>query len=181
MDIFFKELLKTKNKPIIEKDYDIQNHLILSKYTSKAYFNYAMELLQTLLEKSEYTNKSYIFHMSLNYLLRILYNLKNNTYIDNYDLLILSSFSLGIKVSVDQHKTPFITKLKNIYPQKFSTYTNKKIQECEIICIKLLDYNINILTSYECIYFLFIKDINKFPLLTNELNNIIFNNVNTFF
>ena len=179
MDIFFEELLKTKNKVIIGKEYDPSNHLILSKYISKAYYNYTIKLLQTLLEKSEYINKSHIFYMSLNYLLRILYNFKNNAYIDNYDLLILSSFSLGIKASVDQHKTPFITKLKKIYPEKFSIYANNKIQECEVICMKFLDYNINILTPYECLYYLFNKDINKFPLLINELNNIIFNNVNT--
>ena len=178
MDIFFEEILNIKNRPIIEEEYDPQNHLILSKYTSKAYYKYSIELLQTLLEKSEYNNKLYIFHMSLNYLLKILYNFKNITYIDNYDLLILSSFSLGIKVSVDQHKTPFITKLKNIYPEKYLPYTNETIKECEIICMKLLDYNINILTSYECLYFLFNNDIIKLPLLINELENIIFNNIN---
>jgi hypothetical protein len=44
--------------------------------------------------------------------------------------------------------------------------------------MKLLDYNINILTPYECLYFLFNKDISKFHLLINELDNLIFNNVN---
>ena len=117
MDIFFEEILKNKNKPIIEEEYDPQKHLILSKYTSKAYYKYSIELLKTLLEKAEYTNKKYIFHMSLHYLLKILYNFQNLPYIDNYDLLILSSFSLGIKSSVDQHKTSFITKLKKIYSE----------------------------------------------------------------
>lgn len=178
MDIFFEEILKNKNKPIIEEEYDPQNHLILSKYTSKAYYKYSIELLKTLIEKAEYTNKKYIFHMSLHYLLKILYNFQNLPYIDNYDLLILSSFSLGIKSSVDQHKMPFITKLKKIYPEKFLFYSNEKIQECEIICMKLLDYNINILTSYECLFFYFNRDTNKFPLLIKELENIIFNDVN---
>ena len=67
--------------------------------------------------------------MSLYYLLKILYNFKNNPYIKNYDLLILYSFSLGVKVSVDIHKTPFITKTKNLYHQKFSIYTNDEIQK----------------------------------------------------
>ena len=178
MDIFFDEILNSKNKPIIEDEYNPQNHLILSKYTSKVYYKYSIELLKTLIKKSEYNNKLYIFHMSLYYLLKILYNFKSIAYIDNYDLLILCSFSLGIKVTVDQHKTPFITKLKNIYPEKYLSYTNAEIIECEIICMKLLNYNINILTSYECLYFLFSKDINKFPLLINELENIIFNNIN---
>jgi hypothetical protein len=178
MDIFFDEILQIMNNSIIEGEYDPHNHLILSKYTSKVYYKYSIELLKILLDKTEYTNKSYIFYMSLIYLLKILYNLKNIPYIDNYDLLILSSFSLGIKASVDQHKTPFITKLKNIYCEKYSCYSNMKIQECELICMKLLDYNINILTPYECLYFLFNKDISKFHLLINELDNLIFNNVN---
>ena len=178
MDIFFDEILQIMNNSIIEGEYDPHNHLILSKYTSKVYYKYSIELLKILLDKTEYTNKSYIFYMSLIYLLKILYNLKNTPYIDNYDLLILSSFFLGIKASVEQHKTPFITKLKNIYGEKYSCYSNMKIQECEIICMKLLDYNINILTPYECLYFLFNKDISKFNLLINELDNLIFNNVN---
>ena len=178
MDIFFEQILKNKNTPIIEEEYNPDQHLLLSKYTSKAYYKYSIELLQTLLQKSEYTNKKYIFFMSLHYLLKILYNFKNTPYIDNYDLLILSSFSLGIKSSVDQHKTPFITKLKKIYSEKYLLYPNEVIQKCEIICMKLLDYNINILTSYECLCFLYNKDISKFNLLTKELENIIFNDVN---
>ena len=178
MDKFFEKIIKNKNKPIIEEEYDPKNHLILSKYTSKAYYKYSIELLKTLLEKSEYTNKKYIFFMSLHYLLKILYNFKNTPIIDNYDLLILSSFSLGVKSSVDQHKTPFITKLKKIYSEKYSLYSNEIIQKCEIICMKLLDYDINILTSYECLCFLYNKDTNKFHLLIKELENIIFNDVN---
>lgn len=177
MDIFFDEILKNKNKSIIEEEYDPNEHLILQKYTSKAYYKYSLDLLKTLLDKSEYTNKYHIFYMSLHYLLKILYNFKNIPYIDNYDLLIFSSFSLGIKASVDQHKTPFITILKNIYRKKYSSYSNIIIQECEIICMKLLDYNINILTPYECLYFLFHKETNKLCLLINGLENIIFNNV----
>ena len=122
MDIFFEEIIKIKNKPIIEEEYNPNNHLFLFKYTSKTYYKYSIELLQSLIEKSRYSNKKHIFYMSLHYLLIILYNLKNIPYIDNYDLLILSSFSLGIKASVDQHKTPFISKLKKIYSQKYCFY-----------------------------------------------------------
>ncbi len=174
MEVLFEEILENKNKQIIEEDYQKENHLILSKYTSKAYYKYSLDLLQILLEKSEYINKKYIFHMSLYYLLKILYNFKNIPCIDNYDLLILISFSLGIKATVDQHKTPFITKLKRIYSEKYSSYNNKEISSCEIICLKLLDYDINIFTPYECLYYLFNKDVNKLMILTKELENIIF-------
>ena len=178
MDIFFEEILKRKNRPIIDEEYDQKNHLILSKYTSKVYYKYSIELLKTLVKKSQYINKTHIFHMSLYFLLKVLYNFKNIPYIDNYDLLILTSLSLGIKTSIDQHKTPFITILKNIYPEKYSSYSNEKIQICEIIYMKLLDYNINILTPYDCLYYIFNEDLNKFTLFIKELESIIFNSAN---
>ena len=178
MEVLFEEILESRNKQIIEEEYEKENHLILSKYTSKAYYKYSLELLQILLEKSKYTNKKHIFHMSLYYLLKILYNFKNIPYIDNYDLLILISFSLGIKATVDQHKTPFVTKLKLIYSEKYSSYSNIEINLCEVICLKLLDYDINIFTPYECLYYLFNKDVNKLMILTKELENIIFNDPN---
>ena len=178
MEIFFDKILEKKNHPIIKEEYNSQNHLILSKYISKKYYNYSLEMLRTLLEKSEYYNEKIIFHISLFYLLKILYNFKNKPYIDNYDLLILTSFSLAIKVTVNQHKIPFISKLKYIYPEKYSQYNNEEIEKCEIICLKLLDYDINILTPFECLYFLFKNNRNKLSLLIKELENIIFNDVN---
>jgi hypothetical protein len=178
MEVLFEEILEKKNNQIIEEDYEKENHLILSKYTSKAYYKYSLELLQILLEKSDYINKNHIFHMSLSFLLKILYKFKNIPYIDNYDLLILISFSLGIKATVDQHKTPFVTKLKRIYSEKYSSYNNIEITLCEVICLKLLDYDINIFTPYECLYYLFNKDVNKLMILIKELENIIFNDPN---
>ena len=175
--LFLDDFVEKISKPIIEEEYIQEEHLIISKYTSKKYFEYSIELIKTLLEKSNYENKRYIFHMSLYYLLKILYNFKNTPYIDNYDLLILCSFSLGIKATVDQHKTPFITKLKNIYPEKYSSYTNNEIQKCEIICLKLLNYKINILTSYEILSYFFKNNKNKLSLLLTELEKKILNNV----
>ena len=175
--LFLDDFVEKISKPIIEEEYIQEEHLIISKYTSKKYFDYSIELIKTLLEKSNYENKRYIFHMSLYYLLKILYNFKNIPYIDNYDLLILCSFSLGIKATVDQHKTPFITKLKNIYPEKYSSYTNNEIQKCEIICLKLLNYKINILTSYEILSYFFKNNKNKLSLLLTELEKKILNNV----
>ena len=175
--LFFDDFIEKISKPIIEEEYIQEDHLILSKYTSKKYYEYSIELIKTLSEKSNYENKGYIFHMSLYYLLKILYNFKNTPYIDNYDLLILCSFSLGIKVTVDQHKTPFITKLKRIYPEKYSSYTNNEIQKCEIICLKLLNYKINILTSYEILSYFFKSNKYKLSLLLTELEKKILNNV----
>jgi len=180
MEIFFEEILKNKNNSIIEEKYKQKNHLILSKYTSKKYYKYSIDLLKTFLEKTSYTNKTYIFHMSLQYLIKILYNFKNISYIDNYDLLILCSFLLGIKVSINQYNPPFITEVKRKYSDKYSSYSNEEIQKCELICMKLLDYNINVLTPYECIYYLFHKDPNILSIITKELENIIYNDLNSF-
>lgn len=175
--LFLDDFIEKISKPIIEEEYIQEDHLILSKYTSRKYYEYSIELIKTLLEKSNYENKRYIFHMSLYYLLKILYNFKNTPYINNYDLLILCSFSLGIKVTVDQHKTPFITKLKNIYPEKYSSYTNNEIQKCEIICLKLLNYKINILTSYEILSYFFKNNKNILSFLLTELEKNILKNV----
>ena len=180
MEIFFEEILKNKNNSIIEEKYKQKNHLILSKYTSKKYYKYSIDLLKTFLEKTSYTNKTYIFHMSLQYLIKILYNFKNISYIDNYELLILCSFLLGIKVSINQYNPPFITEVKRKYSDKYSSYSNEEIQKCELICMKLLDYNINVLTPYECIYYLFHKDPNILSIVTKELENIIYNDLNEF-
>jgi len=175
--LFLDDFIEKISKPIIEEEYIQEDHLILTKYTSRKYYEYSIELIKTLLEKSNYENKRYIFHMSLYYLLKILYNFKNTPYINNYDLLILCSFSLGIKVTVDQHKTPFITKLKNIYPEKYSSYTNNEIQKCEIICLKLLNYKINILTSYEILSYFFKNNKNILSFLLTELEKKILKNV----
>ena len=180
MEIFFEEILKNKNNSIIEEKYKQKNHLFLSKYISKKYYKYSFDLLKAFLEKISYTNKTYIFHMSLQYLLKILYNIKNTSYIDNYDLIILCSFLLGIKVSINQYNYPFITDIKRKYSNKYSSYSNEDIQKYELICMKLLDYNINILTPYECIYYLFHKDPNTLSIITKELENIIYNDLNSF-
>ena len=111
--------------------------------------------------------------MSLHYLLKILYNCCNTPCINNYDILILCCFSLGIKVSTNQHKTPFISKIKLIYPEKYSFYKNEEIQKAEIICIKLLEYNINILTSFDCLFEECIYDKKLFNNSINELEKII--------
>ena len=173
-DIIFEEAKALYDKPLIQKsNFKESDHLILSKYTSPSYYKYSIDLLETLCKQSNYENKRYIFHMSLHYLLKILYNCCNTPCINNYDILILCCFSLGIKVSTNQHKTPFISKIKLIYPEKYSFYKNEEIQKAEIICIKLLEYNINILTSFDCLFEECIYDKKLFNNSINELEKII--------
>lgn len=175
----FNKTRKILNNPLINSKLVENKHLIFIKYTSDLYYKYSIELLETLCKKSRYENKKLLFHTSLNFLLKILYNCCNIPYLNNFDLLILCAFSLGIKSTENQHKSPSLNKLKRIYAEKFYNYNNEDIKIGEIICIKLLDYNINILTSYECLFYLLNKYNNLYLLdsCIQELDSIIFQGV----
>ena len=167
---------KIFNNPLIEAKLIENKHLIFIKYTSEIYYKYTLELLETLCKKSKYENKKLLFHTSLIFLLKILYNCGNNPYLNNYDLLILCAFSLGIKSTENQHKSPSLNRLKKIYPEKYATYENEDLKLGEVICIKLLNYNINMLTPYECLFYLLNKNNNLYLLdyCIQELDNLIF-------
>ena len=178
MDLeIFNHTKKILNNPLIDTKLKENKHLIFMKYTSEAYYKYSIDLLETLCQKSKYENKKLLFHTSLNFLLKILYSCGNIPCLNNYDLLILCSFSLGVNSIVNQHKSPSLNKLKRIYPEKYSSYENEDIKIGEIISIKLLNYNINLLTPYECIFYLLNKNKEYLYLLDSciqELDNIIF-------
>ena len=185
MDSIQNEIIYHFNKPIFTKIIKSNIHLIFIKYSNQRYYKYAFELLDSLLKKSLFINNRKIFHTSLYYLLKILYNCGNIPYCSNLDLIILSCFFLGIKTNEVQKNMINITKLKNIYPEKYSSYENSEIKNCETICIYLLKYDINFITIYDCIYFLlkdekniFLKNdiIEKFEsrLLNNGVNYFIY-------
>lgn len=153
MELFVEETKELYDKAIIENLIQ-SKHKILVKYTSEKYYKYSVDLLETLCTKSNFENEKYLFHISLYYLLKILYNCENTPCLNNYDLLILCSFSIGTKVTVNQHNAPTIKKIKNIYKEKYSNYNNEDIQKGEIICLKLLEYKINVFTAYEGIFYL---------------------------
>ena len=173
----FNQTKKIMNVPLIDTKMVENKHLIFIKYTSDIYYKYSIELLETLCQKSKYENKKLLFHTSLNFLLKVLYNSGNVAYLNNYDLLILCCFSLGIKSIENQHKSPSLNRLKRIYPEKYSYYKNEDIKIGEIISVKLLNYNINILTSYECLFYLLSKNKAYMHLLDSciqELDHAIF-------
>ena len=157
-----KEIINHLNKPLFLTIIP-SNHLIFMKYSNTRYYKYAFELLDTLTKKSLFQNKQKIFHISLYYLLKILFNCGNKPYCSNYDLIILACFFLGVKTVEEQKKMINITTLKNIYPEKYSLYDNSLIKNYEMIIIHLLQYDINILTIYDCICF----------LLKNEVDTIL--------
>ena len=162
----FSENIDFFNKPIIkEKNYILINHKIFQKYSSVPYQKYSFELLETLCKKSNFEKKTKILHKSIYFLLKFLYKTRNNILISNYDIIILISFYLGIKTVENQNKIPNITKLKNIYKEKYGQYNNSEIQNGEIIFIKILEYKINFMTAYDYLCYLFQnkKEFIEFP------------------
>ena len=176
MDLeIFERTEKLLNNPLIDIKLIENKHLIFVKYTSELYYKYSIELIETLCKKSKSENKKLLFYTTLNFLLKILYNCGNTPCLNNLDLIILCSFSLGIKSIENRNKSPSINGLKLIYPEKYYHYLNSDIKLGEIICLKLLKYNINILTSYECLFYLLNKrnKLNLFEQCIQHLDNIV--------
>ena len=176
MDLeIFDRTEKLLNNPLIDIKLIENKHLIFVKYTSELYYKYSIELIETLCKKSKSENKKLLFYTTLNFLLKILYNSGNTPCLTNLDLLILCSFYLGIKATERRFRTPSINGLKRIYPEKYHHYQNSDIKLGEIICLKLLDYNINILTSYECLFYLLNKknNLNLFDQCIQHLDNLV--------
>jgi len=176
MDLeIFDRTEKLLNIPLIDIKLIENKHLIFVKYTSELYYKYSIELIETLCKKSKSENKKLLFYTTLNFLLKILYSSGNTPCLNNLDLLILCSFYLGIKSTERRFRTPSINGLKRIYPEKYHHYQNSEIKLGEIICIKLLDYNINILTSYECLFYLLNKknNLNLFDQCIQHLDNLV--------
>ena len=178
MDLeIFNETIKILNNPLIDSKLLEKKHLIFIKYTSELYYKYSIELIETLCKKSKFGNKKLLFHTTLSFLLKILYNSGNTPCLDNFDLLILCSFSIGIKSIENIYKSISINKLKKIYPEKFYNYKNSDIKIGEIISLKILDYNINILTPYESLFYLLYEsnNLHLFDKCIQRLDNLIIN------
>ena len=65
--------------------------------------------------------------------------------------MILTVFYLSVKCIGTQYTMINIEQLKKLLPNRFSQYKNQEILEMEILCLKLLRYNINIITCYDCL------------------------------
>jgi hypothetical protein len=173
----YKEILNSLNDPLILNEPISDLHKIFVKYTSHPYFKYSFDLLETLCNKTNYDNKKRLLHMSLTYLTKILFNSGNTIYISNFDTMILCCFNLGIKTIENQKCIPCLNKLKKIYKEKYINYQKEEIVKVELICIKLLNYKINILTVYDCLYYLLNKNKYLLELATKELENQLMNKI----
>ena len=177
MDNIYEEIILIKDKPLFEEFIQIENHKIYYKYTSQKYYSYIYDILDILCKKCPYENSSSIFHLSLNFILNILYQCGNIPYLSNLDLIVLNCFSLGAKCIIKQTSFPSINRIKKIYEEKYNNYKNEEIFESEIICLKLLNYDINILTAYEYITYLTQNDLKLKELCLKNLEYIIKNNI----
>ena len=180
MENLYEKIIVTKNKPLFKRNISLDNHQIFYKYTSNKYYKYIYELLDTLCKKSPYDNRDSIFHLSLYFILKILYKCSNTPYLTNLDLMVLNCFSLGIKILVKQENFPSISRIKKIYEEKYIIYKNEEICEGEIICLKLLNYNINIVTAYEYIIYLTQNDLKLKELSIKNLNFMMINKLTQF-
>ena len=180
MENIYKKIMINKSEPLFDNKISNENHKIFYKYSSHKYYKYIYELLDTLCKKSRYENYTLIFHLSLYYILKILYNCENTAYLNNLDLIVLNSFSLGIKSTILQKDFPSINRLKKIYEEKYINYKNEEICEGEIICLKLLNYNINILTAYEYVIYLTENDTKLRELSLVNLEFMMVNNLKQF-
>ena len=86
---------------------------------------------------------------------------------------------MGIKSLTKQKLFPPINRLKKIYEEKFNNYSKKEIIEGEIICLKLLNYDINILTPFEFVEYIVYdySNISFKKQVFEKLKNLILNEV----
>ena len=179
---YSKEIINSLNKPLISHNPSSFSHKIFIKYTSPPYLKYAFELLDTLCQRTSYNNKKHLLHLALSYLLIILYNCGNNPCLTNFDIMIFCCFEISIKSLENQTQIPPMSKLKTIYDEKYLEYSNTELVKGEIICLKLINYKINIFTYYECLCYLMKKEFKAkeqiFDLVTKELEKQIINNIN---
>ena len=176
------EIIKNLNKPIFHTCISSKTHKIFIKYTNLKFRQYSLSIIKNLCQKSPYNNKNSIFYQTLLLHDIVLYNCGNEILISNFDLLIFSCFTIAIKSLCEQYHILKINDLKNIYREKFYLYKNDEIISNEIMCLKLLDYNINYMSSYDYLEY-FIKDNNNnnnkvlFEYAKNELEHLINGNI----
>ena len=161
MEKIYEKVLYIKNHALFDSPISFSTHKIFYKYTSLKYYKYIFNLLNTLCKKSPYENSSHIFHLSLSFIFKFLHECENTPHLSNLDLIILNCFTLGIKALTKQKLFPSITRVKKIYEEKYGNYSNKEILEGEIICLKMIDYDINILTPFEYVEYITFDENNK--------------------
>lgn len=177
---YYDNILNNQNKPLFDSEISEYNHKIFYKYTSKKYYKYLYELLATLCKNGAYENRCSVFNLSLYFALKFLYFCENTAHLSNFDLLILNCFSLGLKSMTKQKQFLSISKLKSIYDSKYEQYKKIDIITSEIVCIKVIGYNLNILTPNDYIIYFSNGDLKLQVEALNELQKLIYEDINNY-
>lgn len=169
------------NIPIINSSLIIpQNHQMFMDYTSKDNYEYAINTFKFLCTNSHSKTKNSLFYKCIKIYLKVLYNCKNiNFFSYEYDLLLITCFYLGLKTNEMKIRVPKITKLKEHFPQ-FQKYDTQTIKISEILCIKFLDYDFNMITACDFLYYLLKNNKGLYQLSLIELGKIMKNEPRNF-
>ena len=145
-----KKMISKFDKPFFPPSISTKSHLIFLKYTSPKYRTYIINQYKFLCNKlHNNANKYEIFYLSLLFNDLILYNCENEPIITNISLLVFCCFYLSVKFRLNQYEVMPIKSLKKFNPEKFNDYSNEEIQYVETLCLKLLNYKLNYMTSYD--------------------------------
>ena len=145
-----KKMISKFDKPFFPPSISTKSHLIFLKYTSPKYRTYIINQYKSLCNKlHNNVNKYEIFYLSLLFNDLILYNCENDPIITNISLLVFCCFYLSVKFRLNQYEVMPIKSLKKFNPEKFNDYSNEEIQYVETLCLKLLNYKLNYMTSYD--------------------------------
>ena len=150
-----EESLNILNIPILQSTILIpQSHKMFADYTTNSNYDYAINLFKSLCLNSNSKNQPSLFFKCMKIYIKVLYNAKNiNFFSGDFDLFLLTCFYLGMKTNETKRRVPKLKKLIEILPE-FNNFDTYNIKLAEIICVKLLNYDINMTTAYDYIYHL---------------------------
>ena len=143
-------IIKNLGKPTFPINISSSTNKIFIKYSESKIRKNHIDIIYNLCKNSNFKNKESLLYQTLIFHDLILYNCGNEDIIKDINLMILTSFFISVK-SIGRHINLItIEQLKKLN-NEFLKYKNEQIVNMEILCIKLLKYNINVLTCYDCL------------------------------
>ena len=148
----FSKMIQPGTKSLFPPLISSKRHVIFLKYSSNKYRSYIINQYKILCNKLiKKEDQREIFFLSILYNDLILYNCGNEPIISNLYLLIFCCFYLSLKSRKCQAEIMKINTVKKLLPGKFNNYSNKELRIAEVLCLKLLDYKLDYMTSYDLI------------------------------
>ena len=143
-------ILKNLGTPTFPINISSSTNKIFIKYSESKIRKNHIDIIYNLCKNSNFKNKESLLYQTLIFHDLILYNCGNEDIIKDINLMILTSFFISVKSIGRQINLITIEQLKKLN-NEFLKYKNEQIVNMEILCIKLLKYNINVLTCYDCL------------------------------